>query len=370
MITMTNVLKHGLTTWDRSLFPEDEYAERARILRAAMAAEGLEALVNLGHSTRPGNFAYLSGFVPPLGWMGTVLGHERDPILVSGGGSREIPFVKTLTSITDLRTSRSLFHGPAEIVGEAVGELVGAGGRVGVAGAHDALNPMTRAELAEALATYEVVDADELMESVRAVKRPRELIALRRSLAIAEDAVQAALARWGEGASASESVLAAEAVGRQRGGRDVRVLGDLGSGELAPVQELSEDRPDRLAVYCAIEHLGYWGQATACSGPSPAATAAVEAMVAAAGAGVDPAALARAAEAHLPQGPADVALSYGLGGGIGLDPSERPEVSSAAGAPPIVAGSVLALQAITREEGGLGAAAATVLVTEGGVTGL
>jgi Xaa-Pro aminopeptidase len=235
MITMTNVLKHGLTTWDRATLPEDEFEERVRALRAAMAAEGLEAVVSLGHATRPGPFAYFSGFVPPLGWMGVVIGREADPILVSGGGSRERIFVRTVTPIEDLRNSRSLFHGPAEIVSEALAEVAEAGDRIGLVGADDALTDATRRELAEALSVYAVSDANQLLTTIRTVKRPREVTALRRSLAIARRAVDDAIKRFEEGESAAAALLAAEATGRRSGGRDVRVLGDLGDGQLAPV---------------------------------------------------------------------------------------------------------------------------------------
>lgn len=369
MITMTNVLKRGRTVWDRALLPEDEYVERTRELREAMAADGLEALVSLGHATRPGNFTYLSGYVPPLGWMSTVLGLERGPMLVSGGGSREIPFVKTQTWIEELRTSRSLFAGPAEAVADAIADITGPGARIGVAGAHDALNAVTRAELVDALSAYDVVEADQLMETARAAKRPREVEALRQSARIARDAVEAAVSRFEEGASAAEAILAAEYSGRHGGCRDVRVLGDLGNSQLAPVEELSGDRGERFSVYCAVEHLGYWGQAAAGTVESAGASAALEAMIGAAEPGVSAAALASAAVATLSPGAADLALSYGLGGGIGLDPSERPEVSPASDAV-VTSGTVLALQAIVPEDGGLGCASATVLVGEEGVSAL
>jgi len=369
MITMTNVLKRGRTVWDRALLPEDEYVERRRVLREAMTGAGIDVLVSLGHATRPGNFAYLSGYVPPLGWMGTVLGSEQGPMLVSGGGSREVPFVRTQTWIEDLRTSRSLFSGPAEVVGAAVAEIAAPGARVGVAGAHDALNAATRAELSQALSRYEVVEADELTEAVRAVKRPREVVALRQSADIARAAVAVAVDRFQEGATAAEAVLAAEHAARSAGCRDVRVLGDLGNGELAPVQALSPDRGERFAVYCAVERLGYWGQAAAGTADSAAALAALEAMRDAAAAGTAAADMAAAAIAALPDSAVDRTLAYGFGGGIGLDPSERPEV--AVGACAVIApGTVLALQAIVPEDGGLGCAAETVLVTERGVTPL
>lgn len=369
MITMVNVLKRGRTTWDRTLLPEDEYVERTRVLRELMRGSDLDVLVSLGHVTRPGNFTYLSGYVPPLGWMGTVLGLEEGPVLVSGGGSREIPFVQTQTWIADLRTSRSLFTGPAEVVADAVGGLAGDSSRVGIAGAYDALNAGALAELGDALQRFATVDADDLLAGARAVKRPRELVALRRAQAVAQEAVDTAVARHAEGASDTEALLAAEKVGRIGGCRDVMVLGSIGDGQLAPVQELSGERSAELTAFCSVERLGYWGQAAASTGSAAAATAAVEAMVAATGAGVETADVARAAYAHLSGGSGDIALSYGLGAGIGLDPTEGPAVSETAGGP-IPAGQVLALQAFTTESGVLTGATETVHVTEGGVSRL
>jgi Xaa-Pro aminopeptidase len=366
MITMTNVLKKGRTVWDAALLPIDEYVERTRVLREAMAHEELDVLVSLGHATRPGDFAYLSGYVPPLGWMGTVLGTVAGPMLVSGGGPRETPFVRTQTWIEDLRTSRSLFTGPAEIVAAAVGEIADTGARVGVAGAHDALNRATRDELTEVLSAYVTVEADDLMTAVRAVKRPREIIALRRSAQIAREAVEAGLARFRDGDSAAEAGLAVERAARIAGCRDVRVLCDLGDGELAPIQELSDERGGRFAVFCAVEHLGYWGQAASASEDSPVAASALEAMLAAAAPGADAGTLASAALGALSAAGADVATAYGLGGGIGLDPSEAPEVI-AGGRGTLAPGMVLGLQVITPEDDGLGCASQTVAITEDGL---
>ena len=92
-------------------------------------------------------------------------------------------------------------------------------------------------------------------------------------------------------------------------------------------------------------------------------------MIAAASPGVELSALASAALAALPADAVDLALSYGLGGGIGLDPSESPEVSTTSSAT-VAPGTVLALQTIAPEGRGLGGAAATVLVTEEGITPL
>ena len=58
-----------------------------------------------------------------------------------------------------------------------------------------------------------------------------------------------------------------------------------------------------------------------------------------------------------------MALSYGLGAGIGLDEAESPFIVPDSDVP-IAVGTVLALQVITRVNGRLVCADATVLVDE------
>jgi Xaa-Pro aminopeptidase len=371
MITMENVLKRGRTVWDRWLLPEDEYIERIRALREAMDTAGLDGIVSVGHSTHTGNFTYLSGSVPPLGWMGIVLGREAGPFLVSGGGSRELFFLRTQTwLLDDIRTSRSLFSGPAAVVVEAVEEFMPPGGRLGLVGAREELAPAAYAELAEALDAYEVIEVDELLTGLRAVKRPREQAVQRRALEAARATVAAALAAWENGASTTAALIAAEKEARMRGCRDARVLGNLDGEHLAPVEEHGEGRGEHLVVYVAVEYLGYWAQATGDSDASPATEAArraVDAMVAAAGPGVAAGDLVEAAVRELPEGAGDVALSYGLGGGIGLDLAEDPALRRG-GDDTLQPGAVLALQAFTVAGGRLGGVTEMVRVDAEGVT--
>lgn len=364
MITMENVLKRGRTVWDRALLPEDEYIERVRGVRRVAGDAGLDAVVSVGHTTHSGNFTYLSGSVPPIGWMGIVLGRDAGPVLVSGGGSRDLPFLRTQTWIEDIRTSRSLFAGPAEAVSAVLADMVDAGARVGLVGAREDLAPAAYTELLDVLASYEVVEVDGLLAGLRAAKRPREQLALQRSLDIARAAVAAAVAAFEDGASTSAALIEAERMVRLRGARDARVLGSLHGQELAPVEEHRDDRADRLVVYCGAEYLGYWAQA--CAGEGTAARRAVDAMVAAAEPDGVATALVAAAIDELPGGEADVALSYGLGAGIGLDLTEPP-VLRPGSEDRLVEGAVVALQVVTVEDGRLTCAGETIRVDADGI---
>lgn len=363
MKTMTSVLRHGRTVWDRNLLPDDEYVERTRLMREQMRAQGLDVFVALGHTTLAGDFAYLSDHVPPLNWMATVLGLEAGPLLVTGGGSRDIPFLSTQTWLQDIRTSRSLFAGPAATIGDAIAEMAQPGARVGLAGAERALDARPADELIEALGIYDVVDAASLMAAVRMVKRPRELAAMRDSLTVAAHAVEVGMGVWESGGSTAQSLLAAERSARLDGARDVRVLGGSGEMDLAPAVAVSTARGEALALHCVAELRGYWGQACACTGNATGAAVAVDAMVNAASAGVTAGSVADAALRTLGPEAAEVALAYGLGAGIGLDEEEAPAIVP--GSEVIIpAGTVLALQVVTRTDGQLVCAGTTVSVGE------
>lgn len=359
MITMESVLKRGRTVWDRDALPEDEYRERVRLARAAMRDAGLDALVLVGHVSDYGDATYFSGSVPTMNWVAVVVDAEHEPALVTASGQRELPFLASQTWLRRIVPSRSLFSGPAAGVGEALGRPGSPARRVGLCGAATNLDADAYRELVAALAGYRVCEADALMAGLRAVKRPRELVALERGLTIARAAVAEAADAFGSGAGTASAALVAERSARRAGARDVRLLADLGDGALAPVEAGAEVRTDRLVLYCAVEYLGYWAQAVSPSAPAGAASSALRAMVDAAGAGATGGDLAAAATAALPGGERDMALGYGLGGGIGLSLAEAPHVCPSGGER-LRDGAVLALRVITEDAGRLTAAASTV----------
>jgi Xaa-Pro aminopeptidase len=370
MITMENVLKRGRATWDRDALPEDEYRERVRLAREATRRAGLDALVVLGHSSRYGDSTYFNGAIPMMGWAAVVVDAdpEQEPAFITTSGPRERPFLKTQTWMERIVTSSSLFAGPAAGIIEVLGEPGSTRRRVGVAGARPSLEADAYDGLVAALEGFEVHDADDLLAGLRAVKRPREHVALERALAIARAAAAAASDAFTGGAQTADAMLAAERCARRGGAQDVRVLADLGDGGLSPLEGREEGRTDELVLYCAVEVLGYWAEAVAAPAAS-AAAGAVAAMRDAARPGATGGDLAAEAVAGLPQTEADIALAYGLGGGIGLSLAEAPVVRPG-GTDVLREGAVLALRAITSEGGRLTAAAETVRVRADGAVAL
>ena len=102
MLSMESTQKRGYTFWDQSLLPVDEYFERVRSVREAMARNGLDAVIVFANNLNPGNVSYLAG-----NQAGTLLiTKDGDPAMYTGGGGRELPFQRMLTWIPDVATGQ------------------------------------------------------------------------------------------------------------------------------------------------------------------------------------------------------------------------------------------------------------------------
>jgi Xaa-Pro aminopeptidase len=241
---------------------------------------------------------------------------EGDPVFVSFGGGRELAFMRTQTWIGEIVPGgREAFN----VLREQLHARKIDGGMLGTVGV-DALAPNPRARLDGALAGYELRSFDATLQRLRGVKRPRELLAVRVTRAIVEDAVEAALAEFAAGGDNTAALIEAERTARARKARDVRVLASMGGDELRPFEGRLDGRHAPLRIWVAAQYQGYWAEAAA-TWPAPAhnrAEGAVRAMQVAAVAGAAACDVAAAALAVLPREAARTALAYGLGGTIGL----------------------------------------------------
>src|SRR5262245_46455698 len=91
MRTMHPVLMTGVNEWDQAWLPRDEYSERLRIVRAAMAAHGWRGLIVHGDCDRCPMLAWLTNFNPINRWGIALVGPHGDPELMAAGGTRDLP---------------------------------------------------------------------------------------------------------------------------------------------------------------------------------------------------------------------------------------------------------------------------------------
>lgn len=320
MIAMDPTLERGFTWWDRALFPRDEFEERTRLVQRAMIERGLDVLtVWSAYFNTEGSTAFLAGW--PMGGA-VLLFRDGEPVLFSPGGSREHHFA-AMQVWCEMRTAPG---GVVASVAKAVADRHLISGRVGLV-RPDQIDVKPYAALMDAFGAFELVDFTDTYESLRMPKRPRERLAIGRSLAIAHQAVAAGVRAFADGASNAASLAEAERVARLRGARDFRGLVNSAPNALRPYEGLNPARYDPLMLWVAVDQHGYW--ATAASGLTAQgpAQSALRAMIAAAHPGRRAGELAELALAELPEAARPMALSYGFGGGIGLNLDDRPAVA-------------------------------------------
>jgi Xaa-Pro aminopeptidase len=325
MIAMDKVLERGFTWWDRALFPRDEFEMRTRAVQQAMAEAGLDALtVWSSYYHTEGSVGFLAGW--PMGGA-VLLFREDEPILFSPGGSREHYFA-AMQVWCEMRTAPG---GIVAAVAKAVADRGLASGRMGLVRA-DQIDVGPHKALLDAFSAFELVDFTDTYQALRAPKRPRERVAIGNSLLIARQAVAAAERIFGQGASNAAALAEAERTARLLGARDFRGLVNSASRSLRPYEGLSAARHEPLTLWTAVDQHGYWATAsTAAPVASPAARA-VAAMAAAVRPGVSAGEVAEAGLAQLPEDVWAMALSYGLGSGIGLGLEEKPLIAPGEGA--------------------------------------
>src|SRR5579859_2303834 len=360
MLSMEPSIKRGLTFWDRTLMPEDEYEERVRLIREEMRRGGLNALIVAGNMYEDAELLYIVGgnvdgvLVLPL---------EGEPTIFTNSGSRESFFLKHLTWITDLSYKGAL-------VGRAVREALAArgvaSGRIGTVGLQVLTSRQYR-DLVEALPGYTLEDAGPMLQRLRSRLRPRERLALRHALGIAEKAAAAAERAFAAGGSNAAAVIAAERAARLAGAWDVRALANLDSDELRPYEFASDERRVPLLLWVAARYQGYWADRVAlCGAPSDRAAAeALAAMKREARPGATAKSVAAAGLALLSPAARVTALDYGLGSGIGSTLDQTPSIAPTS-TDLIEDGSVLSLRVFARTDTGVGFAGAMVEIQAGG----
>jgi Xaa-Pro dipeptidase len=190
---MKTDLSH-LIDWEAP-FPPEEYAERRRKVRAAMAEAGLDGL----YVVRRTDLNYLTGYDqiwdPLRGTTGLLVRADSDDTLFFDT-SVHITLIGLLPEIRDVVIfDQHELGSPSDldVVAKTLASRGLAKGTIGLQywgyGAHVTLIEA----LAEKLRTVnvKVVDASLLVEEIRAVKSPREVAMMRKAAGIADTALEA-----------------------------------------------------------------------------------------------------------------------------------------------------------------------------------
>jgi Xaa-Pro aminopeptidase len=363
--SMVTILHRGFSSLDRAALPEDEYYVRRVALQEHLLEADLKGVFVFSDPDDYADAAYLGGtldgatvYLPAIG----------DPTLLGGPHAwREQCVLRGQTWIRDFRVQGS-FPSATAALRSIVDEHSLVGNRVGVCGLARTQSPAAQSAAGDALGDCELICVDDLLRRERRQTRPRELVVLRTALGIAQAAAAAGIGAYTAGATNAEAAVAAELTARSHRARDVRLLVNLAGSGLRPLETIELPRRDRLSLYVAVDYQGYWAEAIATSPLAPEDELALAAVTSAAAhlrAGVSAGELADAATAALPASTLDTALSHGLGGGMGLTPTDDPPIvpgSSAAFAP----GAAVSLRAVVPRSDGPGLACVALVATGDG----
>ena len=258
MQTVQPCVTIGSYVWAQDRLPYDEFTLRLDELRAAMERNGWPAVLVYGDVREHSALAFLSSFIPRVRWGMALLPRTGDARLLCAMSTRDLPAMRTLTWIADVRSGM----GPEWVnafdpwVERFQGDRAQKLGTLGF----DIMAPVLHAAVRRSLGErFALQRADDVVAIASRRKRPRELTMMRASCKLLKAAAKAFADSWRGNHEPETAALDAERLARSCAAQDVRTLVSLDGGRtLVPFQGRFEKCPGPLVGYLAVKVLGYW----------------------------------------------------------------------------------------------------------------
>jgi Xaa-Pro aminopeptidase len=258
MRTVQPCVTIGSYVWAQDRLPYDEFTLRLDALRAAMDRNGWLAVLVYGDVREHAALAFLSSFIPRVRWGMALLPRTGDARLLCAMSTRDLPAMRTLTWIADVRSGTGLEWEKAfdpwleRIKGDQAQKL----GTLGF----DIMAPVLHAAVRRSLGDrFALQRADDVVAIPARRKRPRELTMMRASCKLLEVAAKTFVESWRANHEPETAALDAERAARSLAAQDVRTLVSLdGGGTLVPFHGRFEQCAGPLVGYLAVKVLGYW----------------------------------------------------------------------------------------------------------------
>ena len=350
MQTVQPCVTIGSYIWAQDCLPYDEFTLRLEELRAAMDRNGWPAVLVYGDVREHAALAFLTSFIPRVRWGMALLPRTGDARLLCAMSTRDLPAMRTLTWIADVRSGmgpewEKAFDPWLERFTDNQAQKLGTIG-------FDVMAPVLQAAVRRSLGERFVLQrADDVVAIPARRKRPRELTMIRASCKLLETAAKTFVESWRGSHAPETAALDAERVARSLAAQDVRTLVSLDGGRtLVPYQGRFEKCEGLLVGYLAVKVLGYWADmfVTVDDGSATAAArhaeAALEAIIANMRPGTRIDALHAKAVGALAPYKLHPVLGGSIGHGIGLSLHEGAEFQASSDAT-LVEDGVYALQA-------------------------
>jgi Xaa-Pro aminopeptidase len=258
MQTVQPCVTIGSYIWAQDRLPYDEFALRLDALRAAMERNGWPAVLVYGDVREHAALAFLTSFIPRVRWGMALLPRTGDARLLCAMSTRDLPAMRTLTWIADVRSGMGPEWQKAfdpwfeRFAGDQAAKL----GTLGF----DIMAPVLHAAVRRSLGErFSFQRADDVVGIPARRKRPRELTMIRASCKLLEAAAKTFAESWRGNYEPETAALDAERVARSLAAQDVRTLVSLDGGRtLVPFQGRFEKSVDPLVGYLAVKAVGYW----------------------------------------------------------------------------------------------------------------
>ena len=319
MRTVQPCVTIGSYVWAQDRLPYDEFTLRLDALRATMERNGWPAVLVYGDVREHSGLAFLTSFIPRVRWGMALLPRTGDDRLLCAMSTRDLPAMRTLTWIADVRSGMGpewekafdpWFDGLKGDQAQKLGTL-----------GFDIMAPVLYAAVRRSLGErFGLQRADDIVGIPPGRKRPRELTMMRASCKLLEAAAKTFAESWRRNHEPETAALDAERVARSLAAQDVRALVSLDGGRtLVPFQGRFEKCPGPLVGYLAVKVLGYWADlfVTVDDGSVTAATGHAEAVLDAIIANMRPGARADALHAKAVGALAPYTFHPVLGGSVG-----------------------------------------------------
>lgn len=363
MRTVQPAIVIGNYGWDEDRLPRDEFDLRRAELERLMDAQGWSAILIHGDADEHGPLAHYTNFVPRLRWAMALLPRRGEPRLLVSMSSRDMPAMKLMTWIADVRSGWDWTHFDTWLAGAASG-----GATLGTLGFDRITGNLYRAVEKSLGNRVRLAAAEPFLPHERPL-RPREMTLARDATSLLHRAAAAIELAWRQGAGNEAAVLAGERLARSQGAHDVRALASLDGGvTLVPFSGRLDARREPLVAHVAVKAAGLWAERFLTVGEAPLrapARAALAAALAALQPRANADAVAAAAFAALRPHALHPVLGGRLGRRIGFSLDEGGALVPGANFP-IAPGSLYALHTGATDAFGGAILSAMVAVTERG----
>ncbi|MGE5603280.1 MAG: M24 family metallopeptidase [Nitrososphaerales archaeon] len=185
-------------------FPAGEYLERCRKVQAAMAGRDIDLLLCFSFP----NICYLTGIESVLWYkyFVAIMPRTGSPILLAQ--DFEMPNALIRSWVED-RVTYGLDKDPVDATARLLEERGLSGKRIGIETYPWAMPVPTYLRLRDALSHAELVDAGDLVATVKVIKSPAEIACLRQAADLTSRGMRAAIAAFEEGRTDNDVAAAA-----------------------------------------------------------------------------------------------------------------------------------------------------------------